>query len=112
MKIYREVDINEITPINIEWRSILGFEGYYEVSNTGLIRSLDRCVIDKRGSCKFYKGKVLKPYKNSSGYLNVCLKIRGNNISKTVLVHRMVAQSFIQNKENKETVNQACEFQI
>lgn len=74
------------------WRSIAGYEGLYEVSNLGRVRSL-----------KFGKTKILKPGSAGKGYLFVNLYRDG--IRKTALVHRLVAEVFIPNTLNLKTVN-------
>jgi DNA-binding protein len=102
-KLFRQVSVKD-NECEI-WRPIPDFEQYYEVSNKGSIRSVDRHVVDARGSIKSFRGKILKSAKNNYGYLNVCLKIRGKNISKSVLVHRMVAMVFLPNPNHKDTVN-------
>ena len=86
-----------------EWRSIEGYEGLYEVSNTGRVRSVDRYVVDSLGHRKFYKGKVLIPVKSNLGYLLVSLCCNGKH--KMFLVHRLVAQVFIENPDNLPEVN-------
>ena len=85
------------------WRPIEGYEGLYEVSNTGQVRSLDRYVIDSLGHRKFYKGKVLIPVKSNLGYLFVSLYCNGKH--KRITVHRLVAQTFISNPDNLPEVN-------
>ena len=52
-----------------EWRPVIGFEGHYEVSNKGNVRSLDRTIFDLNGKRKrFIKGVALKPSKDKDGY--------------------------------------------
>ena len=85
--------------MNEEWRPIEGYEGLYEVSNTGRVRSVDR--YDSR-NC-FRKGKVLSIFKDRYGYLSVVLSCNGK--SKTINVHRIVAQAFIPNFDNLPMVN-------
>jgi len=75
-----------------EWRPIEGYEGFYEVSNLGRVRSLDRVVKDTRCERKF-KGKLLKPALTRLGYLTVVLAKEGK--SKSYLVHRLVAITFL-----------------
>ena len=82
-----------------EWRPIEGYEGLYEVSNTGQVRSLDR--YDNR-NC-FRKGKVLSPIKDTDDYLKVNLYCNGKN--KKCLVHRLVALTFIPNPDGLPQVN-------
>ena len=82
-----------------EWRPIVGYEGLYEVSNTGQVRSLDR--YDNR-NC-FRKGKVLSPGKNTKGYLFVILTCNGKR--KTINVHRLVTEAFLPNPDNLPEIN-------
>ena len=86
-----------------EWKSIPGYEGLYEVSNLGRVRSLDRYVKYSNGNIHLHKGKVLSPGKNTDGYLEVVLKC--NRKCKTITVHRLVAQTFIPNPDNLPQVN-------
>ena len=72
------------------WKDIPGYEGLYQASNLGKIRSIYR-----------YK-KILKQYKNY-GYLHV--QLFKNKKQKYSRVHRLVAQTFIPNCENKPYVN-------
>lgn len=86
----------------MEWKEIEGFEGLYEVSENGLIRSLGMYV--KRGKGIFYlKGRVLKYGKDKDGYLQINLFKNGKCYARKV--HRLVAIAFIARVENKEEVN-------
>ena len=86
-----------------EWRPIVGYEGLYEVSNTGQVRGLDRYVKYSDGRIYLHKGKVLSPIKDRDGYLqvNLCYSGRINSIK----IHRLVAQAFIPNPDNLPQVN-------
>ena len=75
------------------WKEIPGYEGYYEVSNLGNVRSLTRYVKHSRADYRISKGKVLKKVLNTSGYYNVHLKKENNNW--TVAVHKLVAMAFL-----------------
>lgn len=86
------------------WADIDGFQGYYQVSTCGRVRSLDRYVAF-RGGTRFCKGRILKPKIDKYGYEVVALQRRDENIRKSVTVHRLVANAFIENPDNKETVN-------
>ena len=81
------------------WRSVIGYEGLYEVSNTGLIRSLDRFV----GNRNRIKGKILSINIKKNGYCSVALFKYGK--MKRYLVHRLVAQAFLPNPDNLPMVN-------
>lgn len=78
------------------WKNVQGYEGLYEVSNIGRIRSIPR-----KGS--FKNKHILKQVKNRCGYLMVHLC--KNNKGKTVAVHRIVATTFLKNSQNKRDVN-------
>ena len=82
-----------------EWKEIPGYEGLYEVSSYGKVRSLDR--YDSR-NC-FRKGKVLSPVKDKDGYLAVFLSCNGKQ--KTIRIHRLVAKAFLPNPDNLPEVN-------
>ena len=73
------------------WKPVVGYEGLYEVSNWGRVKSI-----------KFGKEIILKQ-KIKGGYYYVCLY--KNGIVKTYLVHRLVAQAFLPNPDNLPQVN-------
>ena len=81
------------------WKDIKGYEGLYQVSNLGRVRSIDRR--DRLG--RHFKGRVLSQCKQRGNYLYVQLQKNGK--SKPSKIHRLVAQAFIPNPENKATVN-------
>ena len=83
------------------WKEIEGYEGLYEVSNTGKVRSLDRYTTGNRH--RLLKGKELSQRENELGYKFVQLCKDG--IPKHARVHRLVAQAFIQNPEKKPYIN-------
>ena len=76
-----------------EWRDIVGYEGLYQISNLGMIKSLKKIKLNK-GLYPFeQKEMVLKPGLNDKGYLIVVLTI--NKKRKTYSVHQLVAMSFL-----------------
>lgn len=87
------------------WKDIPNYEGWYQVSNLGRVRSLDRYVNGNKITCEKQKmkGKILKPVRDKLGYLRVSLK--QNTKTKTFLVHRLVAIAFIPNPNNLPYVN-------
>jgi sRNA-binding regulator protein Hfq len=76
------------------WKKVKGFESSYEVSNLGKVKSFK---IDK------VNGMILKPSINKWGYYNVILYAQQKPKSK--LVHRVVIETFIENKKNKPYAN-------
>ena len=82
---------------------IKGFEGLYEVSTWGNVRSLDRWIVFKNGKKYFFKGKILKNRKYNTGYLMIVLYKNGK--VKTYSLHRLVAEAFIPNPDNLPCVN-------
>lgn len=84
------------------WKDIKGFEGRYKVSNLGNVKSLDRqSNIGKNKLLK--KGKIKSSRVGRGGY--VCVSLYTDDKSYTKNIHRLVAQAFIPNPENKPQVN-------
>ena len=87
------MEINEI------FKDVKGYEGYYEISNLGRVRSTS------------YKGKrILKPAITKNGYLNVVFCV--NQKKEHKLIHRLVAETFIPNINNYSTVNHKDEDKL
>jgi hypothetical protein len=88
------------TPTNEVWKDIPNYTGIYQVSNLGRVRSLDRLVYyPKILKYRKRKGIVLTPKIITNGYLAVEL------CSKAFLVHRLVANTFIENPQSLPDVN-------
>ena len=86
-----------------EWKNIKGYDGLYQVSNKGRIKSFycNKCI---HGNIKnVNRTRILEPFDNGSGYLVVGLT--KNKKRKNYYIHRLVADAFIENKDNKEEVN-------
>lgn len=80
------------------WKDVEGYEGIYQVSNFGRVRSLDRIIIKphpKSGVPTKYrqKGRIMKPAAHPNGYLTICLKSNGNK--ENCLVHRLIGKAFV-----------------
>ncbi|UGO50839.1 HNH endonuclease [Bacillus phage vB_BanS_Sophrita] len=84
------------------WKTVIGYENIYEVSDLGRVRSVDR-VVDSGGRKFLRKGKILGLYKRQEKYLTVSLSKEGK--SKTFTVHRLVALHFLDNQDDKLDVN-------
>ncbi len=94
----------EFWETGLEWRDVKGYEGYYQVSNFGDVRSVDR-VVPRAGS----KGDVFKPGQDlkanitPKGYVRISLVRDGQQ--RNHMVHRLVAEAFIDNPDGKPEVN-------
>lgn len=81
------------------WRDIKDYEGLYQISSLGRVRSLDR--FDSIG--RFIKGKMLSYNVDKDGYS--CITLCKNGGEKKCKVHRIVAQTFIPNPDNKPCID-------
>lgn len=80
------------------WKAVPGFEGFYEVSDTGRVRSLPRVVVCSDGKEKFYRGRVLRPGPRPSGHLTVSLCGDSHN------VHTLVLTAFVGPRPTPTTI--------
>ena len=85
------------------WRDIEGYEGLYQVSNMGRVKSLGRK--DRFG--RVIKERILEPAVTHNGYLRVGLHVDGKR--KMLRVHRLVCEAFHENPDNKSEVNHVNE---
>jgi hypothetical protein len=84
------------------WKDIIGYEGLYQISNIGRVKSLNRIVIRKNGYSLPVKERIIAFHKHRDGYNMVRL---WNNKSKLCTIHRLVAQSFLDNPNNYPNVH-------
>ena len=85
------------------WRDVKGYEGLYQVSNMGRVKSLERK--DRFG--RVIKERILEPAVTHNGYLRVGLHVDGKR--KMLRVHRLVCEAFHENPDNKSEVNHVNE---
>lgn len=79
--------------MNEIWKDIPGYEGLYQVSNLGNVKSLSRIIKHAKGGNKTTKERMLKPGVNKSGYCRVVLF--KDSLDKTFPVHQLVAMGFL-----------------
>ena len=91
------------------WKDVKGYEGYYQVSNLGRVKSLERVIPHSRFGTQKLKEKILTEQINK-GYAQVTLSKDGEQ--KKPLVSRMVAIAFIPNPDNKPEVNHIDEDKL
>ena len=86
------------------WKDIKGYEGRYQVSNMGRIKSLGRTASIKNGSKRTVRERILKPCSALYGYRQVHLYDSSGKM-KNIYVHRLVCEAFHENPQNKLEVN-------
>ena len=89
------------------WKDIKDYEGHYQVSSIGRVKSLARLVESRKGVFGNKKELILKTAKNRKGYLCVklCKVVDDLSVSKKGIIHRLVANEFLENASNKPQVN-------
>lgn len=87
------------------WKPVLGYEGYYEVSDLGRVRRVDRLVKTgiRHSETRMAHGRVLKQNNKRNGYLTVDL-CKDNKV-KTISVHKIVATAFVPRMDGETEVN-------
>ena len=108
MEHYKNLSLENITEVidgilyTEEWRDIKGFEGYYQCSSFGRVKSLSREVPDRR-SVRVIITRIKKQFSNINGYPSIFLN--KNKIKIQDRVHRIIGRTFIDNHENKKCIN-------
>ena len=85
-----------------EWKDIKGYEGIYQISNTGLVRRLE-WKQKRENMTVTYKERIRRVYINAMGY--PCVTLSKDGKSKPYTIHRMLAEAFIPNPDNKPCVD-------
>ena len=85
------------------WKPISNYEGLYEISNKGQIKSVGRYIKSNHNNTRFQEEKIRKLTVNNKGYITV--RLCKNGKYKTFLVHRLVAETFIPNPLGYNEIN-------
>lgn len=85
------------------WKDIENYDGVYQVSNLGRVRTKDRMIERKYHNGYVRKGQIIKLQKDKDGYLKIHLYKNGK--PKMYRVNRLVAETFISNPNNLSQVN-------
>ena len=100
-----------MTKNNEVWRDIEGYEGLYQVSSLGRVKSLDRYITNSLGYTLLYKGVILKP-RVSDFFKYYTVQLNNKDRGRSKSVHRLVAETFIPNPDNLEQVNHIDENKL
>lgn len=89
------------------WEPVVGYEGFYEVSNQGRVRGVEREVYHGNGTYRRQPSKILRANPEGGGYLQVGLYKDGTMVKRKI--HRLVAIAFLDNAQNLPEVNHVDE---
>lgn len=104
MIVIRNIKINNLSSSET-FKPVIGYEGSYEISNYGTVRSLARIVSDRNGKRYQTQSKTLRPTENRLGYLMVRLYHNTTLTKRDFSIHRLVAKCFCSNINGYEEVN-------
>lgn len=96
--------------MNEEWKDVVGYEGLYQVSNLGRVKTSFKPIKCHKNSIRFGKEKILSSKIEKNGYERVNLSKDGER--KTYSIHRLVAQAFIPNPNNLPQINHKDENKL
>lgn len=82
-----------------------GYEGFYEITKSGIVKSLGRFVNTKGNSRRFKKESIKKSHFHRDGYLQISLFIKNKTLRRPIMLHRLLALNFIPNPNNYPMVN-------
>lgn len=85
------------------WKDVVGYEGLYQISNLGRVKSVERYRKGKRGSMTYCKERILSSRISNAGYYQVC--VCKENMKRQLTIHRMVAMTHIPNESNLPCVD-------
>lgn len=89
--------------VSVKWKDVVGYEGLYQVSDTGLVRSLDKEVAPRKGASSYTKhGRVMVASPNPKGYLVITLKKAKSK--RQFKVHTLVCIAFLGPRPNMQVV--------
>lgn len=95
MNINQIVNNNQELTLTEEWKDIPNYEGYYQISNFGQVKSLKRTIISKNGVIKHLQERIITPKLQGHNYYYVFLTKESKH--KKFYIHRLVAESFVNN---------------
>lgn len=84
-----------MTEATEEWRPVVGYEGYYEVSDWGRVRSVTRWVLGRAGKYRLWRGRLLTLQLNPARGGCYQLRISKLGVPNTVKVHQLVMAAFV-----------------
>lgn len=85
------------------WKDVVSYEGLYQVSNLGRVKSLERNIVTSNGKNMTRKEKILRPSNNNRGYMQVRFYVNGN--FPCLKVHRLVAEAFLFEFDDGKQIN-------
>lgn len=99
----KKIKIN-LLPHQEIWKDIKNYEGLYQISNYGIVKSLERVIVDSYCT-RIIKGKILKSTNHNGKQPYRYVSLSKNGVIEKAFMHRLVAQTFIPNPDNKPQVN-------